>query len=208
VADKITWEEIKDDRTIEQKSTDFAAVGQKLSEAIERAKSTPEKPMYAVGASVLVTNKEGKLLLARRKNNSGAGLLSTPGGRIEYDESVTQAGAREFHEECGADIGLLSIIGWRKHNRFGNHYFMFYLHASTVYGDIKNCIPDKSEDWAWFDVADLNEKNCTEPRDIINILIDRGFARPRPCQHKNVDKPGSVFGETCTDCGKFLNNGF
>lgn len=27
------------------------------------------------------------------------------------------------------------------------------------------------------------------------------------CVHAHVDKPGSVFGETCTDCGLYLNNG-
>lgn len=26
------------------------------------------------------------------------------------------------------------------------------------------------------------------------------------CKHKNVDMPGSLFGETCTACGLFLNN--
>jgi ADP-ribose pyrophosphatase YjhB (NUDIX family) len=115
------------------------------------------------------------LLLAKRLNNSGAGLLSTPGGRVEYDETVEAAGAREFTEECGARLFKTEMLGWRKHNRYGNHYLMFYIHATSWDGEIRNCIPDKSEDWAWFDLNDLNTSNCTEPSDIVQILIDRGY---------------------------------
>lgn|SRR5208282_522383 len=136
---------------------------------------TDDKPVYAVGCSVLLTNDKGELLLAKRKNNSGAGLLSTPGGRVEYNESVIDAGVREFAEECGATIVAPELLGWRKHNRYGNHYFMFYVHANCWMGEIKNLIPDKSEDWAWYGLDGLGSNNCTEPGDIIQILIDRGF---------------------------------
>lgn len=135
-----------------------------------------EKPLYAVGASVLLTNGDGQILLAKRKNNSGAGLYSTPGGRIEFDDAgPIEAAMREFKEECGADLIDPQIIGWRKHNRFGNHYFMFYVHACQWNGEITNLIPDKSEDWDWFDIDGLSAHNCTEPSDIIQILLDRSY---------------------------------
>lgn len=141
---------------------------------------TSDKPVYAVGASVLLTNENGQLLLAKRKNNSGAGLLSTPGGRVEYsDESALAAAEREFEEECGAKLVEPIIIGCKKHFRFGKHYFMFYVHASVWFGDIKNCIPDKSEDWAWFDVDDLSAQNCTEPSYIISLLLNAGHVWPQ-----------------------------
>jgi len=145
--------------------------------------------MYAVGVSVLLTNKKGQLLLAKRKNNSGAGLLSTPGGRIEYNETVERAAYREFAEECGCNLAPVRIIGWRKHNRFNNHYFMFYVHA-TGWGwqsrdnEIKNCIPDKSEDWAWYNVQELTPGSCTEPQDILDDVMAAHYnaelARRRP----------------------------
>lgn len=94
------------------------------------------KPTFAVGASVLLTNEYGRLLLAKRKNNSGAGLLSTPGGRVEYDDaSALEAACREFREECGAQLVHPVVIGCKKHFRFGKHYFMFYIHASVWFGD-------------------------------------------------------------------------
>jgi hypothetical protein len=41
--------------------------------------------------------------------------------------------------------------------------------------------------------------------------LERDFknygAAQSSCLHKHVDKPGSYFGETCLDCGLYLNNG-
>jgi hypothetical protein len=79
-----------------------------------------EKPRLPVGVSVLLTDSMGRLLLGRRKNNSGAGLLSTPGGRLEVSENVLQCARREFKEETGADLELdnLRIIGVKELFRF------------------------------------------------------------------------------------------
>jgi len=131
--------------------------------------------MYAVGVSVLVTNAEGHILLGKRKQVSAEGLLSTPGGRLEYDETIEECAAREFAEECGTEsdpvrLGPVTLLGWRKHNRYGNHYFMFYVHATSWNGSIGNGIPDKSEDWEWFVRKDLTTENCTEPADILDAL--------------------------------------
>lgn len=129
------------------------------------------KSTYPVGVSVLLTNPAGQLLLAKRKNNSGAGLLSTPGGRLEPEENVYECAQREFTEECCATLpGRLQLIGWREHFRFGNHYIMCYIRAEVYRGEISNGIPDKSEDWAWYDLDKINPENCTEPADIIELL--------------------------------------
>ena len=61
------------------------------------------KPRYAVGVSVLLTSG-GRLLLGRRKNNKAAGWLSTPGGRLEPNESIMDCARREFREETGAEL--------------------------------------------------------------------------------------------------------
>lgn len=138
------------------------------------------KPLYAVGVSVLLTNQHGGLLLARRKNNSGAGLLSTPGGRIEFDDvSVEAAARREFTEETGAEVGALHMLGYKKLARFGNNYFMFYMHATDYTGAIRNLIPDKSEDWTFFRLMHLNYEICTEPADILDMTLERIDARRR-----------------------------
>jgi hypothetical protein len=40
-----------------------------------------------------------------------------------------------------------------------------------------------------------------------NVSAEKLRRKQAACAHKNVDKPGSVFGETCTNCGLYLNNG-
>ena len=125
-----------------------------------------EKPKHPVGVSVLL-RCGGQFLMAKRKNNSGAGFISTPGGRLEVDETIEQCAAREFEEECGALLGPVKIIGWKEHFRYGNHYIMFYALALQYFGTIVNLIPDKSEDWAWYSRPGLTEENCIEPQDIL-----------------------------------------
>lgn len=138
---------------------------------LDSPKTEKPKPTLPVGVSVLLTNERGQVLLAKRKNNSGAGLLSTPGGRLELAENILQCACREFTEETGAYIsGDPTVIAWREHFRFGNHYIMFYVHATGHVGEISNRIPDKSEDWAWFDFANIEPETCTEPNDILAML--------------------------------------
>lgn len=128
-----------------------------------------EKPKHPVGVSVLLRNSAGEFLMAKRKNNSGAGFISTPGGRLEVNETIEQCAAREFEEECGALLGPVKIIGWKEHFRYGNHYIMFYALALEYFGTIVNLIPDKSEDWEWYYRSALHDWNCTEPQDILEV---------------------------------------
>lgn len=146
----------------------------KIIAAIRRAEGL-EKPTLPVGVSVLLTNPAQQLLVAKRKNNSGTGLLSTPGGRLEVNENIFTCAAREFAEECQASLGAVEIIGWREHFRYGNHYIMFYAHATGYVGTISNGIPDKSDDWEWRDMFNLTPENCTEPLDILGEVRQRLF---------------------------------
>ncbi len=52
-----------------------------------------------VAVSILV--REGKVLLIRGEGRTLSGLLSLPGGKIEYGEAVEDAALREFEEETG-----------------------------------------------------------------------------------------------------------
>lgn len=135
------------------------------------------KPRMPVGVSVLITNHQNHVLMGRRKNNSGAGLLSTPGGRLEETENILGCAVREVQEEVGVRIGAkeLTILGFMEHFRFGNHYVMFYVHAPRYYGEIKNVEPEKCEEWLWTDIKNLLDAplNTTEPVDILLLLKKR-----------------------------------
>lgn len=135
------------------------------------------KPRLPVGVSVMVTDSSGRLLLGRRKNNSGAGLLSTPGGRLEENETIHQCAAREFFEECGIDDAGprdFDIIGFKEHFRFGGHYIMFYVHIALPDGvNITNMEPDKCEGWNWVSFGDLRADETTEPTEILARLATK-----------------------------------
>lgn len=126
------------------------------------------KTTLPVGVSVLMT-LGFKLLLGVRKNNSAAGLYSTPGGRLEQDEDIIKCAIREVKEETGVMITNAKIIHYMEHFRYGKHYIMFYVHARFWEGEISNLEPDKCEEWLWFDLDKLPE-NCTEPSEVINKL--------------------------------------
>jgi 8-oxo-dGTP diphosphatase len=62
-----------------------------------------------VGA--VVTDATGRVLLARRGHDPGAGLWSLPGGRVEPGETDAEAVAREVVEETGLSVACGRLLG-------------------------------------------------------------------------------------------------
>ncbi len=62
-----------------------------------------------VGA--VITDDAGRVLLARRGHDPGAGLWSLPGGRVEPGETDAQAVAREVAEETGLSVACGRLLG-------------------------------------------------------------------------------------------------
>ncbi len=60
------------------------------------------------GASIIVEDAAGRILMQQRSDD---GTWSYPGGRIEIDETVEAAARREVFEECGLQVGQLSLLG-------------------------------------------------------------------------------------------------
>ena len=66
------------------------------------------KPVLQCGASVIVINENGELLLQKRRDN---GLWGYHGGSVELDEVVEEAAARELYEETGLTAHGLELFG-------------------------------------------------------------------------------------------------
>ncbi len=60
------------------------------------------------GASIIVEDAEGRILMQQRQDD---GTWSYPGGRIEIDETVEDGARREVREECGLEIGEMTLLG-------------------------------------------------------------------------------------------------
>ncbi len=60
----------------------------------------PEEIYPKVGIAIMV-EKDGNVLLGKRKGSHGAGYFAFPGGSLEYMETITDCIHREIAEEVG-----------------------------------------------------------------------------------------------------------
>lgn len=65
-------------------------------------------PLLQLGASVIVEDSDGRILLQKRRDN---GCWCTQGGSVELDELVEDAARRELFEETGLIAGKMELFG-------------------------------------------------------------------------------------------------
>lgn len=75
---------------------------------LDLRKTVGHRPLLQVGASVIVENDRGEILLQRRADNGCWGYC---GGSVELDEKVEEAAARELFEESGLYAEKLELFG-------------------------------------------------------------------------------------------------
>ena len=75
------------------------------------------QPVLQVGASVIVEDADGRILLQKRADNHCWGYH---GGAVELDERVEDAAARELYEETGLIADKLQL--WRVFSGPETHY--------------------------------------------------------------------------------------
>lgn len=66
------------------------------------------RPLLQVGASVIVINRSGQMLMQQRTD---CGCWGYAGGSVELGESVEQAAKRELLEETGLIASKLELLG-------------------------------------------------------------------------------------------------
>ncbi len=122
-----------------------------------------------VGISSMVL-KEGKILLGRRKGSHGAGAWSTPGGHLEYGETVEVCATRELLEETS--LKALSLMPGPYTNDViapdGKHYITLFVFITNFEGSPICCEPEKCEGWFWFTLDALPSPLLTP----LTTLID------------------------------------
>ena len=71
-------------------------------------KIVSHRPLLQVGASVIVEDRQGRILLQKRADTHCWGY---PGGSVELDEVVEEAARRELLEETGLTAENLELFG-------------------------------------------------------------------------------------------------
>ncbi|KGR76266.1 NUDIX hydrolase [Ureibacillus sinduriensis] len=93
---------------------------------MELRKAVGSRPLIMVGACVIVTDKENKVLLQLRQDNDCWGL---PGGSLELGESLEQVAKRELLEETGLIADNLTLLNVYS----GEEFYYKYPHGDEVY---------------------------------------------------------------------------
>lgn len=100
--------------------------------------------------------KDGKVLLAKRKNSHGEGEYSFPGGHLEYGELFEACAKRETKEETGINIANIKFQYLANIKKYGEtHYVHIGLTADWEQGNPEILEPEKSGPWEWYELNNL-----------------------------------------------------
>ncbi|MDA1079427.1 MAG: NUDIX hydrolase [bacterium] len=105
-----------------------------------------------IGVGVIVM-REGKVLLGKRKGALGSGTWSSPGGHLEWNESVEDCARREVAEETG----LTELTDFRfgpytrdVFEKEARQYITLFVVAHSNSGNPSVLEPDRCDGWQWF----------------------------------------------------------
>jgi 8-oxo-dGTP diphosphatase len=135
---------------------------------------------------VVLVEKEGTVLLGRRRGGFGAGTWGLPQGYIELDEDFLTAAIREVKEETGLDVEIRSIINVVSNLLSpGLQTLAIVLLAGVVGGEL--CAGDDLETLEWVPLAGPLPEMAFEADEWIierhhvkrkeGLPVDPGFAR-------------------------------
>ena len=71
-------------------------------------RNAPQANSLIPGASAIVTDDKGRVLLHRRSDNK---LWALPGGAMDIGETIAQCAEREVREETGLTVKAYRIVG-------------------------------------------------------------------------------------------------
>jgi 8-oxo-dGTP diphosphatase len=128
-----------------------------------------------VGIGVIV-QREGKVLLGKRRNAHGAGSWSCPGGHLEFGETIEECAHRETREETGMEIGRVRQAAFTN-DQFEDHgkqYVTLFVTAELGSGEPQNLEPEFCDGWEWFQWDRLPEPLFPPLRS----LLEQGYRPP------------------------------
>lgn len=114
--------------------------------------SARERP--SVGVAVMV-EKDGKVLMGRRKCPPGEGTWALPGGHVEFGEKLADAAKRETREETGLDISDIKIISLSDDISYGRHFVSVTFKAAVAKDKPILKVNKEFSEMGWFDLKNV-----------------------------------------------------
>lgn len=116
----------------------------------------PQRPFLAVSAAIV---RDGKVLVVRRARPPAHGLYTLPGGVVEVGETLTQAVAREVHEETGLLVEPVALAGFREavvrdaEQRVARHFVILCFASRWSAGE--PVLNEELSEASWLDQGEL-----------------------------------------------------
>ncbi|HDN2512931.1 TPA: NUDIX domain-containing protein [Providencia rettgeri] len=132
-----------------------------------------------VGVGVIITNKQGQILLGKRSSKH-APYWSIFGGHVDPGETFEACAIREIKEEIGIDITTPSVFGisnnLQTYQQEGKHTVSICMHVEYN-GDKQPQIMeiDKCESLMWVSPNFLPEPHFEASRNAINLWLNQRF---------------------------------
>lgn len=107
-----------------------------------------QKPQ--VGTATIIT-KDDKVLLMKRKGPHGKGTWSTPGGHLDFGETIEGCAARETKEEVGLDVFDVRFrcVTNDVFEEEGKHYITVWMDAKST-GEPYLAAEEEAEEIGWY----------------------------------------------------------
>jgi ADP-ribose pyrophosphatase YjhB (NUDIX family) len=102
----------------------------------------------SVPGAQAVVERDGHVLLGRRRNNPGAGLWDLPGGFLHEGEDAVEGLRREVREETGLELELLEFVGTWNEPYWGRVVLCLTWFARVAGGEER--AGDDLVELAWF----------------------------------------------------------
>ena len=130
-----------------------------MSYIMDLRKAVGNRPLLQVGASVIVVDECGRILLQLRSDNNTWGYA---GGSVEIDEKVEDTARRELYEETGLIAKQLSLLGVFSGKELHNIYpngdevsnIDIVFICKNYEGNLK-CQAGEVENLKFFDISNL-----------------------------------------------------
>lgn len=136
--------------------------------------SDKTRPKVGVG---IILIKNGMILLGKRKGAHGTGYWSTPGGHLEFGETVEECAFRELAEETGLKALSIKLGPWVNNVIDDDkHYITLFAFVEQFEGTLELLEPNKCEGWEWFESNKLPSPLFPTIISLINKMKTAKFA--------------------------------